>query len=328
MRQILLPLVPVYRGIVGLRNYLYDKGWINSYRAKIPVVSLGNISTGGTGKTPVAEYLIDFICTHYSEKKPAYLSRGYGRKTRGFLRVSLETGTAADFGDEALQVAGKFPSVTVAVCEDRRVGIKRLAEEYQADMIILDDAFQHRKVARDRNIVVIDATRMPDTDRLLPAGNLREPLSALKRADFLVVNKVEDIARIPELRRRLEKWGKPLFFCHPVINTLRFPREKTLTQTKPEGGKKVLLFSGIGNARSFEQLICQAGFEVVGHIAYSDHYFYSESDIRKIRETFVISEAEWLLTTEKDYWRLRGSRAYNLLDGVAFGYVEMKLEWF
>lgn len=325
MRRILFPLIPVYRLIIWLRNYLYDKGWLKIYRPDVPVVSIGNISTGGTGKTPLAEYMIDFYLKEANIKKLAYLSRGYGRKTKGFFKVDPGKGTAKDFGDEALQVAGKFPEISVAVCEDRKTGIRRLIDEYHADFIILDDAFQHRKVDRDKDIVVIDATRMPDRDLVLPAGNLREPISGLKRADYLVVNKVEEEAQIPGLRKRLERWHKPVIFCRPVLNKIVFPVNSDLLEIRP--GMKVMLFSGIGNAGSFQQTIREAGYEIVVNKEFRDHYFYRERDIRMLIDIFGTSQADCMLTTEKDYWRLRGSSGYQRLEPHSFGYVRMKLEW-
>lgn len=328
MRRILFPLVPVYRLVIWLRNYMYDKGWMRSYRAKVPVISIGNISTGGTGKTPLAEYIIDFYLKNTNIKQPAYLSRGYGRKTQGFLKVDPEKGTSVDFGDEALQVAAKFPEIPVAVCEERKTGIRRLIEEYQADYIILDDAFQHRSVWRDKDIVVIDATRMPDKDFVLPAGNLREPLSGLKRASYLIVNKIAEEEQISDLRQRLANWGKPMAFCRPEIDKIVFPGNSELSEEKPEGGRRVMLFSGIGNGGSFVKTIENRGYEVVAFKEFRDHYFYRAGDIKMLIDTFAASQAEWLLTTEKDYWRLKGASGNRLWEETAFGYVGMKLAWF
>ncbi|MEZ4829502.1 MAG: tetraacyldisaccharide 4'-kinase [Bacteroidia bacterium] len=322
LRSALWPLNLIYGGIVWVRNTQYDLGYREIYQSKAEIISIGNISTGGTGKTPMAEYMIRSYL-EAGETHVAYLSRGYGRKTKGLLKVNPAEGTAVEFGDEALQIAARFPAIPVVVCEDRKTGIQWLEREEKAKVIIMDDAFQHRKVSRNIDVVVIDATRMPDKDLLLPAGNLREPARSLHRADFIIVNKVESVDLIAGLRQRLQKWNKPLFFCRPVIDRFVFPGG---TQN-PETGSRVVLFSGIGNAGSFVSLVETAGYEVAESVDFRDHHYYHKAEVEALVNEFREMDAGFLFTTEKDYWRLRGSEAYQALEGVPWGYIQIRLEW-
>ncbi|MEL6134010.1 MAG: tetraacyldisaccharide 4'-kinase, partial [Bacteroidota bacterium] len=214
LRLMLLPFSWIYGSVLAIRRKLYEIGYLPSYRAPLPVISVGNISTGGTGKTPVAAYILSFL----SERgiQAAYLSRGYGRKTKGFLAVDPTQGDSQTYGDEALQIAHQFPQLPVAVCEKRAEGIQQLLNKFTLQVIVLDDAFQHLAVQRDLNLIVIDAQRLPYKDFILPAGNLREPLSSLHKADFFIINKLSQAARIPQIDQRMGKWRKEKAFCCPA----------------------------------------------------------------------------------------------------------------
>lgn len=327
LRKLLFPFSILYGLFMQLRNMAYTRGWKKRYRAEVPVISVGNISTGGTGKTPVAEYLLA-LCAAQGIRA-AYLSRGYGRRSRGYLLVPPQAVAAVRYGDEALQVARKFPNMAVAVCEDRRQGIRQLLATYQPRLIILDDAFQHRKVQRELDLLVIDANRLPTQDLVLPAGNLREFRSGLKRADLLIVNKLSSPAQIPAIRQALARYGRPLCFCRPVQLGIYHWEGRLLHAPGDFPGLAAVVFSGIGNNDFFVQQLAAAGIRVLATQAYRDHYRYRSADLEALCRLYERWQHEQplLLTTEKDRCRL-----LPLLEGERFGqlpfaYTAMGLEW-
>ena len=189
LKFLLFPFSVVYGAVVGVRNFLFNTGILASKSFEVPVFCVGNITAGGTGKTPHTEALIRELQKHF---RVACLSRGYKRRTSGFI-LAGENATAAEIGDEPMQIRNKFPGILVAVDEKRSRGIENLLALPEApEVIVLDDGFQHRRVRADKNIVLIDYTRPLSKDCLLPAGRLREPASALRRADYIVVTKCPD----------------------------------------------------------------------------------------------------------------------------------------
>lgn len=313
-------LSALYGAIVRWRNRRYDQGRAPVYRAPVPVISVGNLSTGGTGKTPMTEELLHRLLGA-GWHRPAYLSRGYGRATRGYRLVQPDQDSAREVGDEALQVAHRFAALPVAVCADRAEGIRRLVAEAGASCIVLDDAFQHRRVARDLDLVMVDANRLPTTDRLLPAGRLREPLSSLQRASLVVVNKVADPADIPRLAATLAAPGRALAFCTPEAQTLHGPDgEKPLDQLR---GQTVVLFAGIGNPGFFARQMRALGAEVVAERFFRDHHRYRTAELARLASTAHAAGA-WLLTTEKDWYRLQ---AANWPPAFPLYHVRIGLRW-
>ena len=329
LRRWLWPLSFFYGALVWLRNALYNAGFFSSYRAPRPVIAIGNLSTGGTGKAPLAGYLIRILLEN--GPSPAYLSRGYGRQSRGYLRVLPQTMDARAAGDEALQVASRFPQVPVAVSEDRRVGIRRLAEEADPQIFVLDDAFQHRKVARDLDVVVIDAHRLPLKDRLLPAGNLREPVRNLKRADLLIINKVRDEADIAHIEQQLAFLGLPMAFCRPEpAGLMHFSGKPFVRPPQP----CAVLFSGIGNNASFHQTVEDMGIAVGEAYTFRDHHPFSDRDLQRIIDRHFHHStsspklgASFLLTTEKDYFRMKNLPWLERFSDYPLTYLPIHLVW-
>lgn len=312
--------------VIGLRNAAYNNRLLRQESARIPVVSVGNIQVGGTGKTPLAAWMLAL----YQEAgyRVAYLSRGYGRKTKGFRHVDPK-GTWQDFGDEALLIANRFPNLPVAVCEDRVEGVEVLANAYDAEVVVLDDAFQHRRIKRDFDLVSIDVSRPWKEDRLLPFGRLREPWSSLGRVDWIVASKLQEAEQIASLKSDLTVWEKGMSFCRP---NLAGPVWCGLHIEKPTSS--CVLFSGLGNNALFAQNIEQKGIQVLQHVDFPDHHPYSEDDLVSIKaawnKALSISpkdEPPTLLTTEKDYFRIRNSNFSTLLNDVPWGYVPMELQW-
>jgi tetraacyldisaccharide 4'-kinase len=330
LRPLLLPLSPLYGGMIQLRNLAYDRAWLKGSQAPVPVISVGNLSTGGTGKTPVAEAILRYFQAHHPEQQPAYLSRGYGRESLGYLPVDPQHGDSRMFGDEALQVARKFPECPVAVCADRREGIRRLVAETGATLIVLDDAFQHRRVARDLDLVVIDAQRPPHRDWLLPAGNLREPCSQLSRADLIIINKVADRTAIHSFGQSLGHYGKPLLFAQPRAVGVKHFSHQALQPLADLKGQPLLLLAGIGNPAFFRQQVEQLGAQVLDLLAFPDHHAFRPKDYVRIRQRYQalrVHQPELvILTTEKDFCRLAGQLPPEVA-ALPWAYLPIELEW-
>jgi tetraacyldisaccharide 4'-kinase len=296
---LLLPLSLVWKAAVVLRNKLYDSGRLASCRFGIPLISVGNITVGGTGKTPHTEYLAEMLSRDFSL---SVLSRGYRRKSKGFQYV--ESGDrASETGDEPLQIKRKYPEIIVAVDADRAHGIRRLQSDYPSlDLILLDDAFQHRKVTPSLNIVLIDCNRPVWNDSMLPAGRLRDCISSLYRADIIVVSKCPENIAGEEKQRyadRLKKYGKPVYFSR-----FEYGKEYPLSggDSSLFDPANMLAVSGIANpAVFFEQLEKQYPGSVIEKAVFPDHHAFSERDIRTVLKK---AGSRTILTTEKDGVRL------------------------
>ncbi|MEM6801828.1 MAG: tetraacyldisaccharide 4'-kinase [Bacteroidota bacterium] len=323
LSYLFLPFSILYGGIMSVRNFLYDRKYIKAYEAQVPIISVGNISMGGTGKTPMAEYLIH----HFDAKgiKVAYLSRGYGRKTKGYYAVEIEKGDATKYGDEALQLARKFPQIPVAVCEDRSTGVRKLVQQ-KVEPIILDDAFQHRKLARDLDIVLIDVNRLPYQDFVLPSGSLREPLRGIKRADMLIINKLKSPSQIAKIDQKLSKWGKMMAFAKVVQgDVLPFTKTEPILSISESKEKEVILFSGIGNADFFEDQMREAGWKIKVHLKFGDHHDFTSKDLERL---LTFAEKDHIfICTEKDYCRLSGNTTFLQLKQEPFYYIPIQLEF-
>ncbi len=294
---------------------MYDWRILKSYKTAVPVISVGNLSAGGTGKTPFSIWLISEIMK--SGGKPAYLSRGYGRKSTGYLRVRPDS-ESWETGDEAAMVARRFPAATVAVCEDRVTGARRILQESDSNVIILDDAFQHRRIHRDTNIVLIDGNRLPRISALLPAGDFREGPGALRRADLIVFTKTGD----PVLKDQLSKKFKDyrIAFAEFIPQQL-VPFGVPATGEKAESillplsrRRKALAFAGIANFSHFLQTLKECGIDAVDTIRFPDHHPYLPNDLDRINDKFASlfsgnsgsDPGPLVVTTEKDYCRFSG----------------------
>jgi len=303
----LTPLSWLYGVGVGFRNALFDMGILKSRAFSMPVISVGNITVGGTGKTPHVEYLIRLL---QDKVHMAVLSRGYKRKTSGFVLASENT-TMRDIGDEPFQMKHKYPKVAVAVDKKRVHGIEQLTEQVKdLDVIVLDDAFQHRYVQPGINILLVDYHRLIIYDKLLPAGRLREPLSGKNRADIVIVTKCPQELKPMEFRvitKALNLYPyQKLFFTtlnyEPPLPV--FPDEcsglTTLHNTH------VLLLTGIASPQQLEtDLSAMLDGSTFHNMAYPDHHNYSKKDVNDINETFnSLPLPRCIITTEKDAARL------------------------
>lgn len=306
----LLPLSWAYGAGVRFRNMLFDMKILKSRSFETPVIAVGNITVGGTGKTPHVEYLVRLL---HDKLRVAVLSRGYKRKSRGFVLADADT-PSERIGDEPYQLKQKFPDVTVAVDRKRTHGIAMLTDgETTAgvDAIVLDDAFQHRYVKPGLNILLVDYRRLIIYDELLPAGRLREPLHGKDRADIVIVTKCPKALK-PMEYRVLTKAMKlfpyqSLYFTTFDYDPLRplFPKEAQQGRDMDEG-ENVLLLAGIASPRQFIDDVAQQHLNVSLHeLTFPDHHSFKKKDIARLNAAFAALPApKRIVTTEKDAARL------------------------
>jgi len=291
-RPYLKPLSWPFAAITAVRNWAFDKGFLVSTRFTTPILSVGNLSTGGTGKTPMVSYLLE-----HSKGKVAVLSRGYGRKTKGFIEVECFH-KAEEVGDEPLEQKKRFPEATIAVCEDRVAGVTELIRLYpNLSGIILDDAFQHRYLKPDSSLLLTPYDQLFTRDYVVPAGNLRESVSGANRATAIIVTKCpEELSRNKKKEIQTELWNKaplPVFFSRIVYTP----------NPKIEPNKKYLLVTGIENPKPLASFL-ESRFVDFISMAFGDHHSFSPSDIDLIESTVKENEVSGIITTAKDFTRL------------------------
>jgi len=279
----------------------------STYFSEVKVISIGNLAVGGTGKTPTVEFIVNKLKDKY---KLAVLSRGYLRKSKGFLIVD-KTLKVEDVGDEAFQIATKFENITVAVCKKRTEGIKLLIEKTKPDIILLDDAFQHRKVIPTKSVILTEYYKPYNKDYFLPYGRLRDNKIEAHRAEIIIVTKSpENIFPIENTiwRENLKLFPyQKLFFTSLIYNTLHNFTDKndTLDYEKLRNFA-VILVTGIGRSRYLYQFIKDKAFSLK-HINFPDHYYFKKSDVKKIEKEFneLKAQKKIIITTEKDYVKLK-----------------------
>ncbi len=301
IRLLLFPFSFVYMLITSLRNWFFDIGVFKTTRFNKPVIAVGNLSVGGTGKTPQIEYLIRLL----NKNKLAVLSRGYGRKTKGFLLANASK-KASDIGDEPLQFFKKFKGITVAVDEDRVHGIQQLNN---AEVILLDDAFQHRKVTAGFYVVLTKYDALFSSDFLLPTGNLRERRVGVKRANAVVITKCpaniaeEDQKEIEQLIRRY--FNGPIFFSTINYATTVLNQKHESIKVQELSDYEVLLVTGIANPTPMLTFLSTLNCNFK-HVKFADHHQFSSKEIKELTHQFASLKAtqKIILTTEKDFVRL------------------------
>lgn len=298
LRKILFPLAFLYWLITFIRNWLYDKGIFKSSSFDIPIIAVGNLSVGGTGKTPQIEYLIRLLSDNY---KVAVLSRGYKRTTEGFI-LADENATASSIGDEPFQFFSKFPNIQVAVDANRKNGIENLLQlPNKPDVILLDDAFQHRKVKAGFYILLTAYDDLFCDDYILPFGNLREPSSGKKRADMIIVTKCpNDLSELAqqEIREKL-KVKQQVFFTTIQYDDYVFGNESQLLVSEIQLESKVLV-AGIAKPKLFFDFLKSENDET---LVFPDHHHFSQQDCEQI---LAKANGRKIITTEKDFVRLNG----------------------
>jgi tetraacyldisaccharide 4'-kinase len=300
LRKILFPFAVLYGFITGIRNFLFDRGILKSYTFELPIIAVGNLSVGGTGKTPQIEYLIRLLSENYNV---ATLSRGYKRKSEGFL-VADATSNAEVLGDEPFQFYTKFKNIQVAVDANRKNGIEQLLSQKQKpEVILLDDAYQHRKVKAGFYVLLTSYGELYCDDFMLPTGNLRESRSGAKRANVIIVTKCPSNLSLAEqnsIKNRLRIAGnQELYFTNIEYDEFIYS-EQEVRKVKDIVSTDKLLLAGIANPASFFTYL-QTANDVC--MDFPDHHHFSEKDILDIRNK---SRNKIIITTEKDYVRLLG----------------------
>lgn len=321
-----------------MRHFMFDHGIRKVHTTEVPSICVGNITVGGTGKTPHTEMLLRLLLNdeYWGNKDIAVLSRGYKRKTKGFQQVTID-GTAKDYGDEPLQIKTKFPGVTVAVDKSRNEGCDFLCNPHKvrtsrkarrcrdkilpkADLIVLDDAFQHRSIKASVSIVLVDYNRPIFKDHLLPIGKLRDLPERINDADIIIVSKCPPDLNAWEKSKWAEALGISLYDGSECCGTRENGRKQHIFFTKtsydsavpvfPEGdqryvySKRLVLFTGIANDTPLRHYL-SSNYKIVRHLNYPDHHKFSRADIRVIEDTVAGYPTSVVMTTEKDCQRVR-----------------------
>ena len=291
------------------RNRAYDREWLKSRNVGVPVVSIGNVTAGGTGKTPLTALLIAGLQAR--DRRVGVISRGYGGTEKGPLRVANDgtVETARRFGDEPSWLASRFTDVPIYICGDRIVAGQALLLDEKVDVILADDAFQHRRLARAFDIVVLDATEPEWHYRSLPLGRLRENLSSLGRADAIFITKTNLSDSEPAfLRSRIEReTAADIFEMESVIAGFTSLESGVRGAVRPLAdfsGEKVVLASGIGRPETFSQLVERSGAKIVKRFDFPDHHAFSESNRLEIERAAQEHGASNIFVTEKDAVKL------------------------
>lgn len=317
----------LYKLIWVLRKWLYDKGVFKIRRLPCPVICVGNITAGGTGKTPTVMHLARLFQTR--NFRPVVLTRGYKRKSRKpVLPVSDGNAiltTPQESGDEPYLIAAGLKNIPVVVGADRYNSGMFAKDNFGADVFILDDGFQHLKLYRDINILLIDASNPAGNEYMLPAGILREPLAGISRADCIIISRADegDKSKAEKLVRSFNKKA-PVFYSSLKVSGIMDAYGKT-HGTDYIKGKNLFLFSGIGNPGSFKRSVNENGGVIKGEIRFPDHYWYSTRDMERISGEAERLSAEAIITTEKDITRLTGSGLLNS-EGLVKPLLTLKVE--
>jgi len=322
---IFFPLALIFRCGVMIRMKMYDLGLLTSIRLPVKVISVGNITVGGTGKTPLVEKLAQIL--RDEGHRVGVLSRGWGRQKRGVVVVSDGENikkTPEEAGDEPYLLAKNLQGIPVLIGKNRGKAGELAVQKYNCEILILDDGFQHLRIQRDFDFVVIDATNPWGNGRLIPAGPLRESVSSLKRANSICFTRVDQNGNVNKQRHVIGKYSNApvLTSIHQPVGWVSFD-DHHVVPLEDLQNKSVLAFAGIGNPNAFLKTLEMMNVNPIEFIKYRDHYWYSEKDLIQIRQTAVRMGAEAIVTTEKDAVRL------SVIHGmtVPFYYLKIKLEF-
>ena len=311
----------VYSTVIRLRNFLYSNGWLKVHTAGVPVISVGNITVGGTGKTPLVIWLCKFL--QQKQIRCAVLTRGYKATQNSKLKTR-------NYGDEPAILAESCPQARVIVNPDRAAGAAEAVDGFGVKVLIMDDGFQHRRLARDLDIVTVDATRPFGYGKMLPAGLLREPVAALKRADAIVITRCDQRpeAQLSELEKKLKSVNPDMMVArsiHAAVCAISAGDKEISVEGLKD--KKVFAFCGIGNPDAFLDTTKGLGVDIVGSRLYNDHYHYTNNDIADIYEQAARFNADLILTTQKDWTKILNSK-FSILNSqeIPFAYLAIELK--
>ena len=320
LTALLFPFAVVYDAITSARNRLYDLSLRPSASFDVPVISVGNLSVGGTGKTPMVEHLIRLLSNSY---RVATLSRGYKRRTKGF-RIAKAGDTALTLGDEPFQFFSKFQDkITVTVGEERALAISTILQESpEVNVILLDDAFQHRRVRPNFQILLTVYGNLFFDDLLLPAGRLRESKTGAKRADVVVVTKCPDTLQEEEMisiEKSIHQYTpKPVFFT-----TIHYGAPVSLSSKSGEPDKNIVLVTGLADAAPLKKYLAQNN-TIVHHFEFEDHHNFSETELKRIVELAKEKKAD-IITSEKDATKLGSPEFDGYVKTAAWFYIPIEI---
>lgn len=321
----LLPFAWLYAGVMAVRNWLYDKGIKTEAGFSVPVISVGNLRVGGTGKTPHVAWIVRELLARGA--KPAVLSRGYGRRTRGY-RLAGATDTAATLGDEPLQHHQDFgAAVPVAVCEDRRAGIATLAQQQPSlTTVVLDDAYQHRRVRPTLSILLTEQQRPFYTDYVLPAGRLRESRGGARRADVVIVTKCAPslpTSAQHAIAANIRRYARPDV---PVLfSTYRYGKPVAVTAQATCPGTSIVLLTGIAHPEPLRDHLKAMGYRITHHAAFADHHAFSTADIAGVAAQCRAGQC--VFTTQKDAVRLLAPELATAVAALPIFYIPIDVQF-
>jgi len=320
---VLYPLTLIYTLITTFRNHLFNINYTRSFNYDIMTINVGNLSVGGTGKTPMVEYLIRLLKKQYSV---ATLSRGYKRKSKGFL-IASNMSLVKDLGDEPYQFYTKFKNdITVAVGENRSLAIPRILMEHpETQVILLDDAYQHRNVTPDFNLLLTQYTSPFYKDFVLPSGYLRETRKGAKRADAVIITKCPTDLSVTSKEEIMEE-VKPYVFSNTPIyfSSIMYGIPRAFSEGYKFGGK-VILFAGLANIKPLKEYV-SSSFNLVETVSYSDHYNYKMNDLVALINKAKHCKAQ-LITTEKDMVKIRSNQLFSTSEKVGLFYLPISVQF-
>ncbi len=307
MKALLIPFAWIFAVISGVRNFLYDKRFFKTEKIQCRILSVGNITAGGTGKTPITAEIVQILKSFHLNV--GLVSRGYRGTYKGIQKVPFEAPDALVYGDEPAWLAQEL-QIPVYVGRSKVEAAQKLAQNEKVDWIVADDAFQHRRLERELDVVVLDVTEPLANYRLLPLGRARERLSALNRASLVILNKTnfiskEDLARFKTQLTLHYSKNKPIVELEYAIDELLDLKKEGRWAAETLSELKIFLVSGLGRPQSFASLLKDMAHEVVGHLSFADHHHYTSSDVHKIEKQVALSGAEAIVVTQKDAVKLR-----------------------
>ncbi|MEK7818523.1 MAG: tetraacyldisaccharide 4'-kinase [Bacteroidota bacterium] len=304
--KFLLPLSWLYEIVITLRNWFYDYGIFTIHKFDATIISVGNITVGGTGKTPIIEFIAKYLLS--KNKKVAVVSRGYKRKSSGQVVVSNGKKILVDSnisGDESMQMAKNNSNLVVIVDEKRYRGVETAKYNYNCDYILLDDGFQHRAVERNCNLVLIDGTKSIDEMNLIPAGEAREKFSSFKRSDAIIITKCQSLSEktfvIDKIR---EVSTSPIFTTKENIISFYNLTKNKFQNINRLKNKSIIAFCGIANPEYFKANLEDIEISVLKLISFNDHHFYQKDDLKYILKSLQECNVKYVITTEKDAVKL------------------------
>ena len=311
----------IYKCLVAIRKIFYETKILSTKSLKCKVISIGNITVGGSGKTPTVEYLSKLLQS--KGHKVGIISRGYKRKSKSTIVVTdgkKKPESWEHVGDEPFLLAHKLENIPIVVGASRYKAGSMMIKKFQPDVILIDDGFQHLSLHRDLDIVLVNSNDKESDHKLIPSGKLREPISNIDRADLIIITKSNIHQPSNYLKNKIENFNRPIIYNEIQIEDLLQYKNNEINKLEKIANKKVYLFSALGDNESFKKIMDNTDAEIVGHSKYLDHHHYTSDDLKDIEQKAIKCNAEFLITTEKDLVKINSQ--YNKIDIYA---VRMKM---